>query len=269
VGDPNENASRQNGTERSPEKNQENSAFLCQIGTREGKIAGTPQSMSPEQARGDAVDQRSDLFSLGSVLYTLCTVRPPFRAESSYGVMRPISDHAPTPIGELNPDIPGRLSDVIGKRMAKEKANRFASASEVHKVLEACLSHVQQPTAARLPQRAAWQEQLATGIEIYVQSSHDEVLVRLGCMIPRPDGTDRFFVHSGCRRSVSGLQVFKIRPGRGTPPTDDAAMVSDADGSVFENDAVRLVVERDGAIRIRQPRTRCWLSAILTCCFGR
>jgi hypothetical protein len=88
-------------------------------------------------------------------------------------------------------------------------------------------------------------------------------------MIPRPDGTDRFFVHSGCRRSVSGLQVFKIRPGRGTPPTDDAAMVSDADGSVFENDAVRLVVERDGAIRIRQPRTRCWLSAILTCCFGR
>jgi hypothetical protein len=81
-------------------------------------------------------------------------------------------------------------------------------------------------------------------------------------MIPRPDGTARFFVHSGCRRSLSVLQVFKIRPERGTPPTDDAAMVSGADGSVFENDAVRLVVERDGAIRIRQPRTRCWLSAI-------
>jgi eukaryotic-like serine/threonine-protein kinase len=65
--------------------------------------------MSPEQARGDAVDQRSDLFSLGSALYTLCTGRPPFRAESSYGVMRPVSGHTPTPIGELNPDIPGSL----------------------------------------------------------------------------------------------------------------------------------------------------------------
>ena len=77
--------------------------------TREGTIAGTPQYMSPEQARGESVDQKSDLFSLGSVLYALCTGRPPFRADSSYGVMRRISDSAPTPIRELNPDIPDWL----------------------------------------------------------------------------------------------------------------------------------------------------------------
>ncbi len=119
--------------------------------TREGTIAGTPQYMSPEQSRGESIDQKSDLFSLGSVLYTLCTGRPPFRADSSYGVMRRISDATPTPIRELNPDIPEWLVGIIAKLMAKEKSERFDSAGEVRELLEACLSHVQQPTAVSLP----------------------------------------------------------------------------------------------------------------------
>jgi len=55
---------------------------------RRGVVAGTPQFMSPEQARGNAVDRRSDLFSLGSVLYAMCTGHSPFRAESTMGVLR-------------------------------------------------------------------------------------------------------------------------------------------------------------------------------------
>ena len=62
--------------------------------TRTGVIAGTPQYMSPEQARGEAVDYRSDLFSLGSVLYTACTGRPPFWSETAYGILRRITDDA-------------------------------------------------------------------------------------------------------------------------------------------------------------------------------
>jgi serine/threonine protein kinase len=120
--------------------------------TQYGAIAGTPQYMSPEQARGEAVDQASDLFSLGSVLYTLCTGRVPFRAESSHSVMRKIIDEAPTPIRELNPEIPDWLVGIIDRLMAKDKKNRFPSAKELHILLDACLSHVQQPTAVDLPE---------------------------------------------------------------------------------------------------------------------
>ena len=108
--------------------------------------------MSPEQARGESVEQASDLFSLGSVLYTLCTGRVPFRAESSHGVMRKIIDEEPVPIRELNPEIPEWLCDIVTKLMAKDKAARFTSAKNVHALLESCLSHVQQPTVIKLPE---------------------------------------------------------------------------------------------------------------------
>ncbi|PHS03151.1 MAG: hypothetical protein COA78_18825 [Blastopirellula sp.] len=120
--------------------------------TRSGVIAGTPQYMSPEQARGEVIDQRSDLFSLGSVLYAICTGRPPFRAETTFGVMRRITDQEPTPIQEINPDIPQWLCTIISKLMAKQAEDRYASASEVTELLEECLAHVQQPTVSPLPE---------------------------------------------------------------------------------------------------------------------
>src|SRR5262249_19549725 len=60
--------------------------------TQSGVIAGTPQYMAPEQARGEAVDHRADLFSLGSVLYALCTGRPPFRASSTMAVLQRVCE---------------------------------------------------------------------------------------------------------------------------------------------------------------------------------
>ena len=119
--------------------------------TKTGVIAGTPQYMSPEQARGDSVDQRSDLFSLGSVLYAMCTGHAPFRAETSYGVLRRITDQEPRPIRQLNPDIPPWLCQIIAKLMSKQPGDRFESAREVAELLEQCLAHVQQPTAVALP----------------------------------------------------------------------------------------------------------------------
>jgi serine/threonine protein kinase len=119
--------------------------------TRTGVLAGTPQYMSPEQARAEAVDHRSDLFSLGSVMHAMCTGHAPFRAESSYSVLRLITDKEPRPIREINPEVPEWLCMIIAKLMAKQTCDRFASAQEVAVLLESGLAHVQQPSTNPLP----------------------------------------------------------------------------------------------------------------------
>jgi serine/threonine protein kinase len=120
--------------------------------TRSGVIAGTPQYMSPEQARGEAIDARSDLFSLGSVIYAACTGRAPFRAETSYGILRRITDVEPRAIGDINPSIPPWLAALIGRLHAKEPEERFPTAAATADVLEECLAHVQQPATVPLPE---------------------------------------------------------------------------------------------------------------------
>ena len=119
--------------------------------TRTGIISGTPQYMSPEQAGGDAIDHRSDLFSLGSVLYAMCTGRPPFRADTTFGILRRIRETAPGSIREINPDIPAWLEGIVLNLLSKEASDRISTAGELATVLEQCLAHVQQPTAVRLP----------------------------------------------------------------------------------------------------------------------
>lgn len=119
--------------------------------TRSTVIAGTPQYMSPEQAQGNPIDHRTDLFSLGSVLYAMCTGRPPFRAETLMGVLRRITDGLPREIREVNPDIPEWLCAIISKLHSADASQRFQSAAEVAELLERCLAHLQQPTLVDLP----------------------------------------------------------------------------------------------------------------------
>ncbi len=116
-----------------------------------GSLMGTPQYMSPEQAQGDAVDYASDLFSLGSVLYTTCTGRAPFHGSTPLSILQKIRDEKPENIRQINPEIPVWLCRVIDTLMSKNKKERYASASQAHAVLETCLAHAQQPSTVPLP----------------------------------------------------------------------------------------------------------------------
>ncbi|MBS0201634.1 MAG: serine/threonine protein kinase [Planctomycetes bacterium] len=119
--------------------------------TQSGVIAGTPQYMAPEQANGDAVDYRADLFSLGSVMYAMCVGHSPFRASTTMGVLKRVCHDPPRPIQELNPDIPAWLCDIVMKLLAKSPTDRFQSARQVAELLEKWLAHIQQPMAVPPP----------------------------------------------------------------------------------------------------------------------
>src|SRR6185503_10934622 len=88
--------------------------------TQTGFVAGTPLYMAPEQAKGEPMDHRTDLFSLGSVLYAMCTGKPPFSGSTPYVVLRQVTDEPPPPIRDINPDIPEWLVAVIERLHAKK-----------------------------------------------------------------------------------------------------------------------------------------------------
>jgi serine/threonine protein kinase len=119
--------------------------------TQAGVLAGTPEYMAPEQARGEPIDHRVDLFSLGSVLYAMATGSPPFHASTPLAVLRRVSDAAPAPVRSVNPHVPAWLEALIVRLLAKDPAERFQSAAKVAALLEGYLSHLRQPATVPPP----------------------------------------------------------------------------------------------------------------------
>jgi hypothetical protein len=122
--------------------------------THTGIVSGTPHYMSPEQAQGDSTDHRTDLFSLGCVLYYMATGHPPFRAERAMGVLNRICHDRHRPVWQVNPDIPDELSDLIDQLLEKKPTRRFATANEAKDALTKLLSRLQVRNGLR-PGRAA------------------------------------------------------------------------------------------------------------------
>jgi serine/threonine protein kinase/Leucine-rich repeat (LRR) protein len=99
--------------------------------TQSGVQVGTPGYMSPEQARGEKVDYRSDLFSLGVVLYRMCTGKLPFLGANSMALLTALAVDQPRPVRERNPAVPPALAELIMQLLAKDPAARPASAAAV------------------------------------------------------------------------------------------------------------------------------------------
>ena len=99
-------------------------------------VIGTPAYFSPEQAQGQPVDARSDIYSLGCVLYELLAHRQPFTGDTPVAIAYKQVNEMPVPPSEVNPDVPPRLDAVVMKCMAKNPANRYQSAAELNADLE-------------------------------------------------------------------------------------------------------------------------------------
>ncbi|MHB1426963.1 MAG: serine/threonine-protein kinase [Gemmataceae bacterium] len=187
--------------------------------TQSGVLAGTPQYMAPEQARGEAVDHRSDLFSLGSTLYAMCTGHPPFRAESAVAVLRRVSDDEPRPVRELNAEVPAWLADIIATLHAKDPAQRFQTAPAVSDLLGRCLAHLQQPLTVPLPRTLApVPERLQRRIRFTKWAMAITVLLAAAVAAP-------FAWRLGQQPEVEETQGLidaeESRPARPTPPGSD------------------------------------------------
>ncbi len=122
--------------------------------TNPGIIMGTTGYMSPEQAQGDAIDTRSDIFSLGVVLYEMIAGQPPFKGRTDSHTRVSIIDHDPAPLGEYVADVPRQLERIVAKALAKDKLKRYQTITDLKLDLEQLRDEVHTSTGERAIRRS-------------------------------------------------------------------------------------------------------------------
>jgi serine/threonine protein kinase/Leucine-rich repeat (LRR) protein len=199
--------------------------------TQQGAIVGTPAYMAPEQARGDVVDARSDLFSLGVILYRLCCGKQPFQGRDAISMLMAVATEEPAPLILVNPDLPTELSDLVMQLLQKEPERRPASAAvaaEALQALERKLLHAQElheqttllrspPQVEGPPRKRRFVVGIATGF-----LAATVVLAGIVIIIRNRQGeeTARISVPDGSRVEIVDQNAKADPPRRGT--IDDA-----------------------------------------------
>jgi formylglycine-generating enzyme required for sulfatase activity/cephalosporin-C deacetylase-like acetyl esterase len=144
--------------------------------TSPGSTVGTVAYMSPEQARGEDLDPRSDLFSFGAVMYEMCTGRPPFEGLTTAMIFDGILHRDPTPIRQLNPDALSSLQPVITKCLQKQREARYQLAADVREDLERLKLDLTTQSVPAFRPRAALRNRRAVALSLIV-------LLALGALI--------------------------------------------------------------------------------------
>lgn len=121
--------------------------------TSAGSFVGTPEYMSPEQAQGEKVDKRSDLYSLGVVFYEALAGEVPFESDTPWGVLNMHINKEPFPLTSLRKDLPKDIVDIIDRLMAKDLDERFQTPKELISTLDAVMENVRIPKGSMIKKR--------------------------------------------------------------------------------------------------------------------
>ncbi len=128
-------------------------------------VVGTLFYMSPEQANGESIDGRTDVWSLGVLLYEALTGSPPFRAHSALAILHAISEGAPAPITDQRPEVPSGLASIVMRALAKQPDDRYQSAAAMQRELSSVLAGLDAPAVAP---RAALRTWLVAGVVVLI-----------------------------------------------------------------------------------------------------
>lgn len=128
--------------------------------TQTHAVVGTAQYLSPEQARGEVVDARSDIYSCGCLLYELLTGRPPFKGDSAVAIAYQHVRELPVPPSQIAPDVPESMDRVVMKALAKHREDRYQNADQMRADLQAAIRGLQ----VNAPATETWQQQATTVI---------------------------------------------------------------------------------------------------------
>lgn len=142
--------------------------------TSPGTTVGTVAYMSPEQVRGEELDARSDIFSLGVVVYEMLTGRQPFTGTTSAVIFEAIMNRAPTAPVRLNPEVPSKLEEIVNKALEKDRELRYQSAADVRADLKRAKRDTESGRSAAMPSAVAAPAPSAPATQ---QASSDAVVV--------------------------------------------------------------------------------------------
>ncbi|MEP6741430.1 MAG: tetratricopeptide repeat protein, partial [bacterium] len=184
---------------------------LLSTETRSGVVLGTPAYLSPEQAIGGAVDGRSDLFALGTLLYEAITGRTPFVGNSFIEIAANVLHFEPPPPSKFNPMVPQELDFIVVKALAKKPDKRYQSAKELVADLDAVKERLDDTSGQTLIKRAAPS----------ARTSHSKTLNNLSQILQRPRIPISYILVGVVVLIIAGvLAVRFVRPSPHTPPAE-------------------------------------------------
>jgi len=179
--------------------------------TAHGKIMGTPAYASPEQLRGDALDLRSDIYSVGATLFTLLTDRAPFEGDNAVQVVANAVNKKPKPLTELRQDVPPGLDRVVARCLAKEPNGRYADYTALRNALLPFSSREPEPASMKVRSSVGWIDYLIAFLIPYVTImlfvGADKLLVRP--LVERTLYSARYYIALFC----FGFLYFSIVEG--------------------------------------------------------